>query len=130
MISNLNAGLGLPAAAARAARAARARLEIRRRGDVALVLQLLDDLLDQLVEPRLGVLAVLPVLAEQLLERLVREQAAVQQRLQDGVVQRLHRVAVLVVSACRRDRRTRSTAACPRGATAALRDRGRRDPRR
>ena len=72
-------------------------LSFGRAGQIALVLQLLDDPLDELVETLFGVLGLLPVLAEQLLERLVREHAAVEDRLQDGIVQRLHRMPRFVV---------------------------------
>ena len=70
-------------------------LDIRRGGDVALLLKLLDDLVDELVEARFRVVAILPALAEHLLERLVGQETAVQQRLEDRVVQRLHRSSVL-----------------------------------
>ena len=70
-------------------------LDIRRGGDVALLLQLLDDPVDELVEALFRVVAILPALAEHLLERLVGQETAVQQRLEDRVVQRLHRSAVL-----------------------------------
>ena len=43
------------------------------------------------LEPLLRVVGLLPVLAEQLLERLVGQHAAVEQRFEDRVVQRLHR---------------------------------------
>ncbi len=61
------------------------------------MLQLLDDPPDEIVEAFFGVLGLLPILAEHLLERLIREHAAVEDCLQDGVVQRLHRVPGLVV---------------------------------
>ena len=47
--------------------------------DVTLMLQLLDDFLDQLVEPLFRIFARLPVLAEQPFQRLFREQAAIEQ---------------------------------------------------
>ena len=50
---------------------------------------------DQLVDPLLGVLGVLPVLAEQPLEHFVGQRAA-QQRFEDRVVQRLHRMPVVI----------------------------------
>ena len=79
-------------------RALRARSsDVGRAGQIALMLQLLDDPLDQLVEPLLRIVGLLPVLAEQLLERLVGEQPAVQDRFEDGVVQRLRRMPRLVV---------------------------------
>ena len=62
-----------------------------RAAQIALRLELLDDLLDQRVEPLLRVLRVAPVLPEQPLQRLVREHPAVEDRLHDGVVQRLPR---------------------------------------
>ena len=70
-------------------------VEIRRGRDVSLLLKLLDDLVDELVEPRFRVVAILPALAEHPLERLVGQETAVQQRLEDRVVQRLHRSSVL-----------------------------------
>ena len=61
--------------------------------EVALMLQLLDDLLQSAARSAASASSArLPVLAEQLLEHLVGHQPAVQQRLQNGVVQRLHRM--------------------------------------
>ena len=68
-------------------------LRIGRRGDVAGLLHPLDDLLDQLLEPLLRCLVA--VLAEQLLQPLVGQHAAAQQRVEDRVVQRLHRPLVV-----------------------------------
>jgi len=69
------------------------RLGIRRGRDVAVLLHPLHDLLDQLFEPllRLGVRLV----AEQLLQRVLRQHAAAQQGFQNRVVERLHRAFVL-----------------------------------
>ena len=94
------------------------------------MLQLLQDLLHQLLDPLLGIVGRLPVLAEQLLEHLVGQQPAVQQRLQNRVVQRFRRHALLRrrTGDAVRDRRSRSAAADPRASTAALRDRDRRGP--
>ena len=71
------------------------RSKVRGRRNVPLLLELLDDLLHQPVDPLFGVLRLLPVFAEQPLEQLVG-QRSVEQRFEDGVVQRLHRVPVIV----------------------------------
>ena len=72
-------------------------LEIRRHRDVALLGHPLDDLLNQLFElrARVGLIAVGRI-AEQLLDRLLRQHAAVEQRVENRVVQRLHRPLVVV----------------------------------
>ena len=72
-------------------------VEIRRHRDVALVRHALDDLLDQFFELRPGI-ALIGVgrIAEQPLDRFFRQDAAVEQRIEDGVVQRLHRPLFLV----------------------------------
>ena len=71
--------------------------EIRRRGDVALLAHPLDDLLNQLFELRSRVrLIAVGRIAEQPLDRLLRQHAAVEQRVEDRVVQRLHRPLVVV----------------------------------
>ena len=64
-------------------------VEVRAAGDVALLLHLLDDVVDELLDlrRRVGVGRI----AEQLLDRLRRQQAAGQQRLEDRVVQILPR---------------------------------------
>ena len=73
-------------------------LEIRRAGDEALFHHALDDLLDEIFEllPRLFLIAV-GRFAEQLLHRLFRQHAAAEQRLENRVVQRLHRPVVVAV---------------------------------
>ena len=74
-------------------------LEIRRRRDVALVGHPLDDLLDQLFELRARlVLIAVGGVAEQPFDGLFRQHAAVEQRVEDRVVQRLHRPLFLVVA--------------------------------
>ena len=90
----LEVGLGSASAAPRPIALGPLGVEIGRARQVALMLQLLDDLLDQLLDPLLRIVGGLPVLAEQLLEHLVGQQPAVQQRLEDGVVQRLRRHAL------------------------------------
>ena len=72
-------------------------VEIRRRRDVAGVLHAVDDLLDQLFEllPHLFLIAIRR-LAEDLLEHVVREHAAAEERLENRVVQRLHAAVVVV----------------------------------
>ncbi len=79
-------------------------IEVRRAGDEALLHHPLDDLLDQVLEllPRAFLVAV-GRLAEQLLQRVLRQHAAAEQRLEDRVVQRLHRP---VLVAGRTDRPT------------------------
>src|SRR5207245_6841024 len=72
-------------------------LEVRRRRDVALVRHPLDDLLNQLLELRSRVsLIAVGRIAEQSLDRLFRQHAAIEQRVEDRVVQRLHRALVVV----------------------------------
>jgi len=67
-------------------------VQIGRRGDVALLRHPLDDLLNQLLELRSRVrLIAVRRIAEQPLDRFLREHAAVEQRVQNRVVQRLHR---------------------------------------
>ncbi len=72
-------------------------LEIRRHRDVALVGHPLDDLLNQLFElgARVGLIAVGGI-AQELLDRLFRQDAAVEQRVENRVMQRLHRPIVVV----------------------------------
>ena len=82
-------GVAHAAAAAWPSRCSRSRSRSGGPRQVALRLQLLDDLLDQRVEPLLRVIGVAPVLAEHALERLLGEHPAVEDRLQDRVVQRL-----------------------------------------
>ena len=74
-------------------------VEIGRRRDVAFVGHPLDDLLDQLLElrPRFILIAVGGI-AEQARDRFFRQDAAVEQRVEDRVVQRLHRPLFLVVA--------------------------------
>ena len=76
-------------------------IQIGRRRDVALVRHALDDLLNELFElrPRVGLIAVGRV-AEQPLDRLLRQDPAVEQGIENRVVQRLHR-PLLVVHAVR-----------------------------
>ena len=90
-------GVVHPAAATLALALLALGVEVGRAAEIALRLQLLDDLLDQRVEPLLRVFGVAPVLPEQPLERLVRHHPAVEDRLQDGVVQRLPRMPRLLV---------------------------------
>ena len=72
-------------------------LEIRRRGDVALFRHAFDDLLDQLFQLRARVLLIaVRGIAQQPLDCFFRQHAAVEQRLQNRVVQRLHRPLFLV----------------------------------
>ena len=117
-----------PAAALRAALPF--ALEIGRRRDVARFLHPLDDLLDQLLEllPHLLLIAVGRI-AEQLFEHVGRQHAAAEERLENRVVQRLHRPVV----SRRTDRptgcRTRSTAAGPTASTSARPCRARRAAR-
>ena len=68
------------------------RLRRRRRCQVALPLELVENLLNQPFDALLGVVSLLPVLAEQLLDHLVGEHSSVEQRLEDGIVQSLARV--------------------------------------
>ncbi len=72
-------------------------VEIRRHGNVALVGHALDDLLNQFFElrPRIALIGVGRI-AEQALDGFFRQDAAVEQRVEDGVVQRLHRPLFLV----------------------------------
>ena len=76
-------------------------VQVGRRRDVALFRHALDDLLNELFElrPRVGLIAVGRV-AQQPLDRVLRKHAAVEQRVQNRVVQRLHR-PLLVVHAVR-----------------------------
>jgi hypothetical protein len=80
----------LAQAAAGAAAMLPLALQIRRPGHEALLHHLLDDLLDQILEllPRAFLIAV-GRFAEQLLQRIIREDAAAEQRLEDRIVQRL-----------------------------------------
>jgi hypothetical protein len=68
-------------------------------GDVALLLHLLDDVFDQLLDlrRRVGVSRI----AKQLLDRLLRQQPARQQRLQDRVVQILPRHLLIGIGRAR-----------------------------
>ena len=88
---------GVLADAAASARAALALgLEIRRAGDEPALHHAVDDLLDQILELLAhAFLVAVGRLAEQLLHRLVGQHAAAEERVEDGIVQRLHR-AVLV----------------------------------
>ena len=95
MISNADVRLGPAAAAARPVALGAPVSHVGRAGQVALMLQLLQDLLHQLLDPLLGIVCRLPVLAEQLLQHLVRQQAAVQQRFENRVVQRVGGHALL-----------------------------------
>ena len=65
--------------------------EIGRAGDEALLHHAVDDLLDQILEllPRRFLIAV-GRFAEQLLQRFLRQHSTAEQRLENGVVQRLH----------------------------------------
>src|SRR5215831_9101130 len=65
-------------------------IEVRRAGDEPLLHHLVDDLLDQILEllPRLLLIAVRRF-AEQLLQRLFRQHAPAEERLENGIVQRL-----------------------------------------
>ena len=81
------AGLAVALATARLGPALALDVELGRRRDVAGLLHPLHELLDQLVELLLGGRR---VVAEQLLQQVVGQQPAVQQRIEDGVVQRLH----------------------------------------
>ena len=66
--------------------------EVGRRRDVALLAHPLDDLLDQLLELRSRVVLIaVGRIAEQPLDRFLRQHAAVEQRIEDRIVQRLHR---------------------------------------
>ena len=82
-------------------RRSRSAFEVGRRRDVALLRHALDDLLNQLFElrPRVALIAVGRI-AQQPLDRFLRQHAAVEQRVQNRVVQRLHR-PLLVVHAVR-----------------------------
>jgi len=70
-------------------------LEIRRARDESLLHHPLDDLLDQLLEllPR-GFLVRVGRVAEQSLQRLLRQNPAAEQRLENRIVQRLHRAVL------------------------------------
>ena len=72
-------------------------VEIRRRRDVAFLRHPLDDLLNQFLElrPRIALIRVGRI-AEQPLDRFLRQHAAVEQRVEDRVVQRLHRPILFV----------------------------------
>src|SRR5262249_21126978 len=65
-------------------------VEVGMRGDVAPFPHPLDDLLDQLLDLRLAIR--IRRIAEQALERLLRQHAAAQQRFEDRVVQILDRL--------------------------------------
>src|SRR6266850_7156780 len=67
-------------------------LEVRRGGHESLLHHLVDDLLDEILEllARLLLVAVRR-LAEQLLQRVLRQHAAAEERFENRVVQRLHR---------------------------------------
>ena len=71
-------------------------VELRRLADEAAFHQAVDDLLDQFLEllARFVLLAV-GGRAEQLVEGFVGEDAAVEQCIEDGIVQRLHRTVVV-----------------------------------
>ena len=72
-------------------------VEVRRGGDVSLLAHALDDLLDQLFELRSGIrLIAVRRVAEELLNRFLRQHAAVEERVEDRVVQRLHGPVVVV----------------------------------
>ena len=78
------------------------RLEVGRRGDVARLLHLVDDLLDQLLELIAHLLlAALGLVAEHLFEQIVGQHAAVEQRFEDRVVQRLHGAVAVVAGVAR-----------------------------
>ena len=78
------------------------RLEVGRGGDVARLLHLLDDLLDQLLELIAHVLLVaFGLVAEHLFEHILGEHAAVEQRFEDRVVQRLHGAVAVVAGVAR-----------------------------
>ncbi len=71
--------------------------KIRWHGDVAVVGHPFDDLLDQLFELRACVrLIAVGRIAEQSFDRLLRKNAAVEERVEDGIVERLHRPLSLV----------------------------------
>ena len=73
------------------------RGEVRRHRDVALFAHPLDDFLDQFLELRTRVaLIAVGGVAEQPLDRLFRQDAAVEQGVQDRVVQRLQRPLLFV----------------------------------
>ena len=77
-------------------------LEIGRHRDVAFFAHALDDLLDQLLELRSRIVLVgVRGIPKQLLDGLFRQHAAVEQRVEDRVVQRLHRPLFLVHAAAR-----------------------------
>src|SRR5688500_6855479 len=68
-------------------------------GDEPLLHHAFDDLLDELFELlACRLLIAVRRLAQQLLQRLVREHAAAEQRLENGVVQRLHRPILVAVA--------------------------------
>jgi len=73
--------------------------EIRRRRDVAFLRHPLDDLLDQLFELRARI-ALIGVgrIAKQPLDRLLGQNAAVEQGVEDRIVERLHRALVIVAA--------------------------------
>ena len=71
-------------------------------GDVARLLHALDDLLDQLLQLLAHLLlAAFGLVAEHLLERVLGQHAAVEQRLENGVVQRLHGAVAVVAGIAR-----------------------------
>ena len=82
-------------AAARAALAL--AFEVGRRGDIPLLAHALDDLLNQFLELGAGLfLIAVSRIAEQPLDRFVRQHATVEERIQNRVVQRLHGLVVFV----------------------------------
>ncbi len=77
-------------------------LEIGRRRNVARLLHAFDDLLDQLFELLArGVFVALGRVTEHLLEEIVRQHAAVEQRFENRVVQRLHRAIAVIAGVAR-----------------------------
>ena len=72
-------------------------VEIGRRGDVPLLGHPIDDLLDQLLELRAGVgLIAVGGIAQQPFDRFVRQHAAIEQGVENRVMQRLHRLLGIV----------------------------------
>ena len=77
-------------------------VEIRRSRDVAGLLHALDDLLDQLLQLIAHLLlAAFGLVAEHFLERVFRQHAAVEQCLENGIVQRLHGLVAVVAGVAR-----------------------------
>ncbi len=73
-------------------------LEVRRAGDEAALHHAVDDLLDQVLELLAhAFLIAVGRLAEQPLHRFVRQHAPAEERVEDGVVQRLHRPVLVGV---------------------------------